>query len=243
MTTPVELQAAFGIAAAAFLLGTAIPVALLVSLPASKDRTRLAGLSLITAVPMVTYAAAALGIGTTVVGGDTFYPTRYLAWLVTTPLLIGYVGYVAGASRTTTAAMMAADAAMILAGAAAVLAGGTLQWTLFGVGSLFHLVLLVGLYAVIPRTVSDDPGRQGFFTLLQHHVGALWLAYPMVWALSPVGIGAITLVGTGLIVAFLDVIAKVPYVYFFYARRDTFGARETEAETGGEGTPEAQPAD
>lgn len=240
MTTPSELQIAFGIAAAAFLVGTAIPVALLVSLPASKHRSRLAGLALITGVPMLTYAAAALGFGTTVVGDDTFFGTRYVAWLVTTPLLVGYVGYVAGAGRQTIAWMMAADAAMILAGAGAVVTSGTLQWALFGLGSLCHLGLLAALYGVLPGAVSADPSRQGFFTLLQHHVGALWLAYPLVWALSPVGVGAITLVGTGLTIAFLDVIAKVPYVYFFYSRRSLFGSGVEETETGTGG---AQPAD
>lgn len=242
MSTPVELQSAFAVVAVAFAIGSVIPVALVASMPAGTQRTRLAGLALITVVPMLTYTAAALGIGTTVVGGDTFYPTRYVAWLVTTPLLVGYVGYVATAKRSTIVAMMLADAGMILAGAVAVVTSGVVKWAFFGLGSVFHLALLATLYGVLPRAVGDDPRRLGFFTLLQHHVGALWLAYPLVWALSPVGIGAITPVGAGLIIAFLDVIAKVPYVSFFYTRQSLFDTGSTDQPGPGAGT-DVQPGD
>jgi sensory rhodopsin len=64
--------------------------------------------------------------------------------------------------------------------------------------------------------------QRGLFSLLKNHVGLLWLAYPFVWVMGPAGIGFTGAVGAALTYAFLDVLAKVPYVYFFYARRQAF---------------------
>jgi sensory rhodopsin len=49
--------------------------------------------------------------------------------------------------------------------------------------------------------------------------------------MSPAGLGYAGFVGVSLTYVFLDVLAKVPYVYFFYARRRVFTdvmATETE---------------
>lgn len=227
---------AYATAAAAFLVGVGITAALYVNLGTSADRGRLAALAIIPGFAGISYVAMAFGIGTVTVNGTEFVGFRYIDWLVTTPLLVGFVGYVAGASRRTIAGVMIADALMIAFGAAGVVAGGTTKWLLFGVSSLFHVSLFGYLYVVFPRTVPDDPMQQGLFSLLKNHIGLLWLAYPFVWLMGPEGIAFAGAVGIALTYAFLDVLAKVPYVYFFYARQQAFtdiGATTTT----GDGTP------
>jgi Bacteriorhodopsin len=236
MTDPVMV--AHGAAAAAFLVGVGIVAALYASLGNSASRKQLAALAIIPGFAGISYVAMAFEVGTIAINGTEFVGFRYLDWVVTTPLLIGFVGYVAGASRRTIAAVMLADALMIAFGAAGVVAGGTTKWALFGVSSLFHVSLFAYLYVVFPRTVPDDPTRQGLFSLLKNHIGLLWLAYPFVWLMGPEGIGFAGAVGISLTYAFLDVLAKVPYVYFFYARRRTFTEVNSAASTG-DSTPAA----
>ena len=236
MTDPVAV--AYGTAAAAFLVGVGIVAALYASLGNSASRKQLAALAIIPGFAGISYVAMAFEIGTIVVNGTEFVGFRYLDWVVTTPLLIGFVGYVAGASRRTIAAVMVADALMIAFGAAGVVAGGTTKWVLFGVSSLFHVSLFGYLYVVFPRTVPDDPTQQGLFSLLKNHIGLLWLAYPFVWLMGPEGIGFAGAVGISLTYAFLDVLAKVPYVYFFYVRREAF-TDVSVAATSADGTPAA----
>jgi sensory rhodopsin len=229
---------AYGAAAAAFLVGVAITAVLYVSLDDSADRSRLAALAIIPGFAGISYVAMALGIGTVTVNGTEFVGFRYVDWVITTPLLVGFVGYVAGASRRTIAGVMIADALMIAFGAAGVVAGGTTKWLLFGVSSLFHVSLFGYLYLVFPRTLPDDPMQRGLFSLLKNHIGLLWLAYPFVWLMGPEGIGFAGAVGIAITYAFLDVLAKVPYVYFFYARRRTFTEVNSAASTG-DSTPAA----
>ncbi|RCU47601.1 rhodopsin [Haloplanus salinus] len=213
---------AYGIAAAAFLVGIGIAARLYFSLDGSVHQLPLAGLAIIPGFAGLSYAGMALGLGTVEVGGTTLAGLRYVDWLVTTPLLVGYIGYVAGASRQSIAGIMIADALMIVVGAGAVVSDGLLKWGLFVVSSCFHLSLFGYLYVVFPRQVPDAPMQRGLFSLLTNHIGLLWIAYPFVWLMGPAGLGYAGAVGVSLIYVFLDVLAKVPYVYFFYARRRIF---------------------
>lgn len=223
------IATAYWLAAAAFLVGTGLAAALYLSLDGSEHQTKLAALAIIPGFAGVSYAMMALGIGTVTVSGTELVGFRYLDWVITTPLLIGFVGYVAGASRRAIAGVMIADALMIVFGVAAVASTGTLKWALFGVSSLFHISLFGYLYGVFPQTVPNKPKQRGLFSLLKNHIGLLWLAYPFVWLMGPEGIGFAGAIGISFTYAFLDVLAKLPYVYFFYARRELFtGATESD---------------
>jgi sensory rhodopsin len=219
----------YGLAAAVFSVGIVITAALYHSLEGSESRAWVGALAVIPGFAGLSYVMMALGIGTITVNGTELVGFRYIDWLVTTPLLVGFVGYVAGASRRTIAGVMVADALMIVFGVAAVATGGAVKWALFGASSLFHVSLFAYLYVVFPRTVPDNPMQRGLFSLLKNHIALLWLAYPFVWLMGPEGIGFAGVVGISMTYAFLDVLAKVPYVYFFYTRRSVFtGAVTTE---------------
>lgn len=216
------VTAAYSLTAVGFLVGVGLFWLLYRALDGSDHQQALAPLVVIPGFAGLMYVLMALNVGNIQTAGGILVVPRYVDWVVTTPLLVGFVGYVAGASRRAIAGVMLADALMILIGMGAVAAAAPLKWVLFAVSSLFHLSLFGYLYLIFPRTAPDEPVRFGLFTLLKHHVGLLWIAYPFVWLMGPAGLGYTTVVGTSLTFAFLDILAKVPYVYFFYTRREAF---------------------
>lgn len=216
------VTATYALVVLSFIVGTALAVRLATIDDADTDRGKFAALIIIPAFAGLMYVLMALDIGTLTGGASTLVVPRYVDWVVTTPVLVGYVGYVAGAPRRWIAGVMIADAAMIVTGAAATIVPPPGKWTLFVVSGVFHLSLFAVLYGVFPRYAVENSKRRGLFKLLQNHVGLLWLAYPLVWLIGTPGLGYVSAAGVSLIIAYLDVVAKVPYVYFVWNRRYSF---------------------
>lgn len=210
------------LAVIAFIGGSGLAIRLATLDDVDADRGKFAALLIIPGFAGLMYVLMALDIGTLTIGGETLVVPRYVDWLVTTPVLVGYVGYVAGAPRRWIVGVMLADAAMIVTGAAATLLTPPGKWLLFTVSAAFHVSLFVVLYRVFPQYALNHSKRQGLFKLLQNHVGLLWLAYPLVWLIGTPGFGYVSAAGVSLIIAYLDVVAKVPYVYFVWNRRHSF---------------------
>lgn len=210
-----------------FAIGLGIVAVLRLSLSDSPHKQTLTYLAIIPGGAGIAYAVMALNIGTVQINGLTLVLPRYIDWLVTTPLLIGFVGYVAGAPRRDIGLSMLADVAMVVAGVIAVITTGAVRWTFFAVSSALYLGLLYYLYIGFQKYLSEDYAQVGLYSLLKIHIGLLWLAYPFVWIAGSNGFGFATAAGISLTYAFLDVFAKVPYVYFFYDRREYFSASTT----------------
>lgn len=196
-------------------------------------------LLLIPGFAAISYLLMVLEVGVVEVGGNQVYLFRYIDWIVTTPILVGYAGYVAGAPRKWILGVGLADALMIATGLAGTLLTGIGTWIGFGVSSVFHLSLLGILYVVFPRYAAEHPKRRRLFRILQNHVGLLWVAYPVVWLTSPAGFGYVSVVGTAMIIAYLDVAAKTPYVYFVYREQSAFATEPIAADTEPRETPPA----
>lgn len=183
------------------------------------------------------YVLMALDVGTIVADGYPVPVPRYVDWLVTTPILVGYTAYVAGMSRGWIAGAAAIDGLMIGLGGVAVAATGPTQWIAFGLSSLCHGALLAILYRVLPSCAAQQPsGRELLARLLQNHVGLLWIAYPLVWVFGP-GLQMVPAVGLSIMITFMDVVAKVPFVYFVYQAREVFAAEPTAADDALHATP------
>lgn len=221
---------AYTITFVGLLVGVGISIALLNS-GADNQEGKFVWLAAIPAIAAVSYLLMALDIGVVSVGDNEVYVFRYIDWLLTTPLLVGYVAYVAGAPRKWVVGVAAADAGMILIGMAATLTTGIATWIGFGVSALFHVVLLSILYLVLPKYVDAHPRRRRLFKVLQNHVGLLWIAYPLIWLLSPAGMGTVSAVGTSMVIAYIDVVAKTPYVYFVWSDRMAFAEDDGELGT------------
>ena len=228
MVAPDTLALATG--AVGMLFGVGIWYALWTS-GANRARGAFAWLLIVPGGATVAYVLMTLDVGTITVSGVAVPVPRYVDWLVTTPVLIGYAGYVAGVSRRTIAATVAVDAAMILIGWVGVVTQGTARAGAFTLSSVCYLGLLYALYGVFPETAAEQSGdRRRLFEVLQNHVGLLWVAYPVVWAAGPLGFGYVTMLGVTVLVVFMDVMAKTPYVYFVYAHRSAFGDAPTQTE-------------
>jgi sensory rhodopsin len=222
------------VGAVGMLLGVGIWYALWTS-GADRERGAFAWLLVVPGAAAVAYALMALDVGTITVSGVAVPVPRYVDWLVTTPVLVGYAAYVAGASRRAITATVAVDAAMILIGWAGVVTQGSLRLAAFLLSSLCYVGLLYALYGVFPSAAAEQSGdRRRLFEVLQNHVGLLWVAYPVVWAAGPLGFGYVTTLGVTLLVTFMDVMAKTPYVYFVYAHRSAFGDAPTRTADAGD---------
>lgn len=191
----------------------------------------------IPAFAAISYLLMMLEVGVIEVGDNQVYLFRYIDWIVTTPILVGYVGYVAGAPRKWIIGVGLADALMIATGFAGTMLTGLGTWIGFGVSAVFHLSLLGILYVVFPRYAAQHPKRRRLFRILQNHVGLLWIAYPVIWLTSPAGFGYVSVVGTAMIIAYLDVVAKTPYVYFIYREQSAFATDPIAAGTERRETP------
>lgn len=235
----------YTLAVVAFAVGCWLAVRLATFEKVDTDRGKFWSLLIIPGFAGLMYILMALDIGTITIGSNTIVTPRYVDWLITTPVLVGYVGYVAGAPRRMIAGVMAADAAMIVTGGVATVLAPPGKWIFFGISSVFHLTLFGMLYGVFPRYAKRYSKRRGLFKLLQNHVGLLWLAYPLVWLVGNPGLGYVSAAGVSLIIAYLDVVAKVPYVYFVWNRRDSFDLDAMEGEVPNETSSAVQsiPAD
>lgn len=215
---------------AAYVVGTVgmlVGVGIVLRLRSVTDASSTAGafsyLLIIPGAAAVMYTLMAADIGTIVVDGVHVPALRYVDWLLTTPVLVGYVAYTAGASQRTTLAVVAIDVLMIGFGVAAVLTDGVVRLGAFAVSSVCYLGLLWILYGRLPAvaaTVSAD--RRRLYELLRNHVGLLWLVYPVMWAAGPLGTGLVSMLSLSLVITYVDVVAKVPYVYFVYQHRYAF---------------------
>lgn len=220
MVAPLTL--AYAVSTVGLLAGVGVVTMLLNDDSAAEHTTAFRSLLIIPGFAAVAYMTMTLDIGVITVNGAEVTVPRYVDWAVTTPVLVGFVGYVAGAPRKWIVGVAAADAMMIILGGIATVTAGSTKWLLYGASSVFHLSLLVIIYRVFPSFAADHPRRLGLFKLLQNHIGLLWIAYPLLWVASPGGLGYISATGFGLIIAYLDVIAKTPYVYFVWQRRSVF---------------------
>lgn len=147
---------------------------------------------------------------------------RYIDWVLTTPLQVGYVAYVAGAGRNQIFGVALTDFLMIAFGVGAIAAEPPGQWIFFALSSLCHVGILAFLYGPVRSSaLGESPFRRRLARLLLNYIGLLWLAYPLVWVFGP-GLQWVDAAGITVIIAYLDVTAKVPFVYFIYQARKNF---------------------
>ncbi len=168
------------------------------------------------------YLLMAFDIGSVQFQGYHVPIPRYIDWALTTPLLVGYTAYVAGAGRNTIIGIALADFLMIVLGVGAAAFSSPTQWMFFGLSSVCHVAILVSLYGPVRSSALEEPpSHRRLGRLLLNYIGLLWLAYPLVWLFGP-GLQWVDATGIAVIISYLDVTAKVPFVYFIYRARQNF---------------------
>jgi len=110
----------------------------------------------VTGVAALAYFAMALDVGTVSVSAGDLEVVRYVDWLVTTPLLILYLGLLARPSRRVLVGLIGVDVVIIAGGIVAAATTGTVSWVAFGVAGVAYLGLVYGLLVSLPRSASAE---------------------------------------------------------------------------------------
>lgn len=175
-------------------------------------------------------------------GGEPFYYARYIDWLITTPLLLLGLVWVAGNGslgnlRQTALYIVIADVLMILTGVVAGPTTGFLSGLFFVLSSIFFVAVLYLLWGPVRAAAMDGEteGRSGLFFTLATMLTVLWILYPIVWLIAPEGF---FLVGQSTEVFFfmvLDVLAKIAFGAILLG--GIRGAESSSGQSGGQQRP------
>ncbi len=205
----------------------------LVILLKGKRRTSVEGLNTVLhgIVPIIAaclYFAMATGQGSVLLPTDAavtngigpvriFYFARYIDWTITTPLLlislgltamhngIKRPGYLVGAGL--------ADVIMIgTAFAFGASEAGWVKWTWF----LISCVAFLGVYYVIwvsqmDANAAERDDVRAVYKRSASLLSIVWLAYPVILAVAPDGLNIVSDAASVLVIAVLDVLAKVVF--------------------------------
>lgn len=181
-------------------------------------------------VPLIaacSYFAMANGQGTVTLGADAaaagtgagrlFHYARYIDWTFTTPLLLVTLCMTAmhgGEKRAgAIAGAVLADLMMILT---AFLFGASevawIKWTWF----IISCAAFLGVYYVIwvPNMQANALEREDVRASYRSNamiLSVLWLIYPIILAVAPDGLNYVGDAASTLVIAILDVVAKVVY--------------------------------
>ena len=209
MQTTVTLW--FWVGLAGMTAGTLLGAFRFVVDPETRDLT--AVLIGTTGIAAVAYLVMALGFGDISIAGTEIEIVRYADWLLTTPIMLLYLGLLARADRRILAALVGVDVIVILGGIGATVADGAVGYALFGVGTVAYLVLAWLLAQTLPRRASFDNVRiKGSFTTLRNLTVVVWSLYPVVWVLSTTGVGLLLPNTEALVLTYLDIVSKVGFV-------------------------------
>ncbi|OYR67845.1 bacteriorhodopsin [Halorubrum ezzemoulense] len=175
----------------------------------------------VTGVAALAYLAMALGVGTLSTAAGELEVVRYVDWLVTTPLILLYLGLLARPSRRVLTGLIGVDVVVIAGGVTAAATGGAVSWAAFAVGGAAYLALVYGLLVALPRSAKAEGDRvRAVFGTLRNITVVLWTLYPVVWLLAPTGFGLLTSATEMLVFVYLDIVSKVGFVVIAVAGAD-----------------------
>jgi sensory rhodopsin len=167
----------------------------------------------VSGIASVAYVLMSLGIGWITVGsGRVVFVPRYVDWILTTPLLIAFLGLLAGCDRRTVGRLIGINTAVMVLGTGAALTDGPVSYGLFAVSSVAYVALLSLLLGVVTDSATvRDPATLSLFKSLRNLTVILWSVYPIIWLLGPPGLGVLTTTVDVLLVVYLDLMTKVGF--------------------------------
>lgn len=201
-----------------FLLGT-LGMAVGTVLPVwrylrdGRHRRYYAVLATVTGFAALAYLAMALNVGRISVGDASLFLPRYVDWLVTTPLLVLYLGMLCRPERRVYVSLIVVDVLVIGAGVVAGVLPSPYNYAAYLIGCVAYVGLLYQLLSVLPEQATLHGDRvDAVFTKLRNLTVVLWTLYPVVWLLGPLGTGLLQPGTEIMVVTYLDLISKVGFV-------------------------------
>ena len=166
----------------------------------------------ISGIATVAYVLMALGVGWFNVGERVVFVPRYVDWILTTPLIVLFLGLLAGIDRRKFAISIGLNTVVMVAGMVAALLPGTARFALFGLGAIAFVALVYYLFGPMTASARARPGGiEKLYVRLRNLTAVLWSIYPLIWVLGPPGLDLLTAtVGTTLVV-YLDLVTKVGF--------------------------------
>ncbi len=168
------------------------------------------------------YVIMATGSGISLIEGAEgtrlFYFGRYWDWVVTTPLILLTLSWVAlggsiARNPRLVALILGADVLMILFGLAAGGTGSNVRWFWFLLSSAFFVGVLYLIWVPLREEARRGPteGRPGLFFSLAALLTLLWVLYPVVFILGTEGISSVSNGVEVLFYAILDILSKIAF--------------------------------
>ena len=194
------------------LLGTAV-LAYGYRLVPESARKRYLLLVAIPGIAIVAYTLLVLGVGAVQSEGHTVFVTRYVDWLLTTPINVLYLGLLANAARDDIAKLVGLQALTIVFGFVGAVLPSPASYALFALGAL----AFAGVVSLLYRDVADAAAASlhdvevSLYRTLRNFVVVLWMVYPVVWLLGAAGIGLMDVETSSLVISYLDVVTKVGF--------------------------------
>lgn len=170
--------------------------------------------SILVAVPLIAVGAYALmALDYWVIDtqtGDIVFGFRYLDWLLTTPLHVLYLGLLVGAAKDAISKSLLLMGATIVLGFLGAYFAPPLKWVFFAAGSVAFVGVIYYTFADF-ETAAQGSDQAPLFRKLRAFVVVLWLLYPVIWLLAPIGFGLMQVETAALVLSYLDVVAKVGF--------------------------------
>ena len=177
----------------------------------------------ITSIAAIAYYAMANSQGIFMINGKAVFIARYLDWLVTTPLLLISLFFIAYAANKDSvdirqklgviATAVFADIVMIVTGAFANLSGGHDNKVFWYVVSYVAFLIVLGvMYGPVRKNaLSLGKGTGKLYGNLLTYLMILFFIYPIIWLLGTSGASSISLGAEVAIYAVLDLCAKAVF--------------------------------
>jgi len=164
----------------------------------------------------VAYTIMTLGHGYTIVDGRPLYYIRYVDWIITTPLLLYDICKVGGCPTAQIVLLTFLDIFMIIFGVSA----GLLRcWTLFGLGCICFIPILIALCGGLSKQASNAPADvKNVLMRLCGLTAITWVLYPVVWIICE-GLNIVSMDTEVVIYAILDVISKCGFGFILCTQR------------------------
>lgn len=160
---------------------------------------------------------------------------RYADWILTTPLIIYYLGRMVDVRRSILGAAILLNVTMIGAGYGATVVDSQIQLGLVAISALSFVGLAFLLMRPFTNAIKDRPSQsQRLFRSLRDLTVFLWAIYPLAFVLSPEVIGVLQAIDYNFVVAVLDILTKAGFVSILLLRQyqlETFVTGESTAPT------------